>query len=171
MHLNQTYPITDILNLPIEIDRFIIDANIHKNQRANIIINHSNHLVMLDALFGYLTQQEQQCNLYKRYSTYTTPVDNIMTRPMWSKALGEYHCAIPVTGFYKWKQEHPQATPYYYQPKDNQIAYLAGFYNFNETNSNYSFSVLTCASQMQSQKEEHGMPLVMNYEQAMAWLD
>lgn len=169
--LNQLYSADDINLIKIDqiTNNLVSDPNIHKNRDANIIINKNGSNIIEIAQMGYLTTQKQAKNKLT-FNTYNARLEKIFDAKLWSQAFLKTHCLIPVSGFYAYVDNHPQAIPYQYSSEESEITYLAGFYNYDKKLKKYSFAIITCESDNQTKDTPNRFPLMVKGNVARSWL-
>ena len=55
--------------------------------------------------------------------------ETLAERPMFRGLIRHNRCLVPASGFYEWKKEGDQKTPYYLRLKDEEIFAFAGLYD------------------------------------------
>ncbi|SDV50475.1 SOS response-associated peptidase [Chitinasiproducens palmae] len=99
----------------------------------------------------------------------------------WKRLFNAGRCLIPADGWYEWVTERSRKQPYYIQPKASVPLYFAGLSSVaterRETSSAPAsgtvdgFVIVTDAAAGGMLDVHDRRPLVLNPEEAMAWLD
>ena len=169
--INQLYSADDLklVNLHQVTNNLITDPNIHKNKPANIILNKGGINIATTATMGYLTSEMQRRTKFT-FNTYNARAEDMTDSTLWLQAFCETHCLIPVSGFYGFVDNHPQAIPYMYSPQEDAVTYLAGYYNYNKKSDSYSFAIITCETNYQTKDTPNRLPLMVKGDSARDWL-
>lgn len=81
--------------------------------------------------------------------------------PIWNSAKNK-RCVVPIEGYFEWKKDGSEKTPYYVHSSLSSLMYLVGFYSHNtlfehnfQPNSSYfsSFTIITGPAQSTDQKD------------------
>lgn len=176
--INQCYTCKGLesLNITNNPTYIINDPNIGKNDCANIIVNIKGENKMVTGAMGYLPLHAQKKSpKHKKYDTFNARTETIKERTLWRNAINKYHCAIPVAGFYKWEIIGWQKNPYIVEHQNNEITYLAGFFNYveNEVGENvaYRFAILTSSYQVPELPNNTRMPFKLEAHHVASWLN
>jgi len=96
-------------------------------------------------------------------------------KPSFKHAFRQRRCLVPVDGWYEWLREGKNKQPYYHCRKDKQIIWLAGLWEnwvSKETGENIrSFTILTQEASGKAAKIHNRMPVFINPDEALSWLD
>jgi putative SOS response-associated peptidase YedK len=101
--------------------------------------------------------------------------DTIDEKKLFAKAFRERRCLILANGFFEWKKEGGNSIPYYFKRKDDQMFTIAGIYNSYEDEEDgetkYQFAVITTEANEEVGKIFHRMPVILEPEDELRWLD
>lgn len=91
--------------------------------------------------------------------------ESVLTKPMFSKAITNQRCVIPVRHFYEWDSAKTKVTFSY---EDETIMYLAGFYDYFEGKPR--FIIMTREANDSVKDVHHRMPLIITESDIPLWL-
>ncbi len=102
-------------------------------------------------------------------NTNNTRTDNLASR-MWSAALRERRCIVPMSIFYEWKHlPSGIKEPYAFHRKDDGVMWVAGIYERAEQHGP-CYSTLTTEPATVAKPIHDRMLAVLDYEDALAYL-
>lgn len=99
-------------------------------------------------------------------------VETLAEKPMFRDYYQERRCLVPTTGFYEWKREGKQKTPFHVTSPESPILVLAGIWaGWGKGDERlYSFTVLTRPAEGPVAELHNRMPVVMPLAQTERWL-
>ncbi len=103
---------------------------------------------------------------------YNARSETAHEKPSFKKAFTN-RCLIPATGFYEWKKSKNRKSPYFVQPIDMSIFYLAGIYDKAEIDGHVikSVTILTTEPNNLIKKIHNRMPVIIEKKNLEFWLD
>ncbi len=103
---------------------------------------------------------------------YNARSETAHEKPSFKKAFTN-RCLIPATGFYEWKKSKNRKSPYFVQPIDMSIFYLAGIYDKAEIDGHVikSVTILTTEPNYLIKKIHNRMPVIIEKKNLEFWLD
>jgi putative SOS response-associated peptidase YedK len=117
-----------------------------------------------------------------RKNTLNAKSETVFSKPSFSESIIERRCLVLASGFYEWKsikfgkKEHKY--PYYISLKNNELFVFAGIWDYNiniQTGSETrSFAIITTKANglmAQIHNNKKRMPLILDPEKAVSWLD
>lgn len=100
-------------------------------------------------------------------------IEGILSKPSFRKPIRYHRCLIPATGFYEWKKEPNEKSPYYIHRKDGDLFAVAGIFDEwagAEAEPMKSFAIVTTAPNEFMAQVHNRMPVILAPEQEAAWL-
>ncbi|MGH8065723.1 MAG: SOS response-associated peptidase [Candidatus Entotheonellia bacterium] len=88
--------------------------------------------------------------------------------------MSHHRCLVPASGFYEWRAEGRDKTPYYIHPQGEQFCAFAGLYDVwinAQGEEVYAFTIITTASDAFMARLHHRMPVVLERDLEDDWLD
>src|SRR6056297_1198820 len=108
------------------------------------------------------------------YSMINARADTVDTKRSYKPCFEKYRCLVPASGFYEWKGEEGDKTPYYIHPTNEPMFAMAGIYNVWESPDGEripTYSIITTDAN-DKLAEIHGrMPVMLLREEWNDWLD
>ncbi len=113
-----------------------------------------------------------------RFKTFNARIETIHEKASFKKASDNGRCAVPVDGWFEWKEVNGKKYPYYIYREDKKPFLLAGLWEkwINRENERKyeTFSVITTVAQglcakIHNTKER--MPFILDKNNASFWLD
>ena len=98
--------------------------------------------------------------------------EDSLAKPMWSSALRERRCFVPVSGYFEWTTPplRKSKVPYAFALPNEREMYLAALW---EPSKQYGacFSVVTSAASASHALIHERMPVILSPQQAERWID
>lgn len=108
----------------------------------------------------------------KMATPFNTVSETAMAKPSWRKSLTERRCIVPATGFYEWTGPKSDRRPIHFTRRDGKPLLLAGVFDEAKGDDRpLAFSVLTTTPNATLELIHDRMPVILDVEQALAWLD
>tara|TARA_B100001250_G_scaffold92909_1_gene77371 strand:- start:754 stop:1374 length:621 start_codon:yes stop_codon:yes gene_type:complete len=92
-------------------------------------------------------------------------LETINEKISFKKLIKLSRCVIPADGFYEWKREEKNKTPYYFFRKDKKNIYFAGIYEKNE------FCLITEQARENISQIHHRQPVIINEKDINRYLN
>ncbi|OGC45246.1 hypothetical protein A2V49_01440 [candidate division WWE3 bacterium RBG_19FT_COMBO_34_6] len=108
------------------------------------------------------------------YQLINTRRESLIEKPIFLKIFLHQRCLIPATGFYEWKTEGKNKTPYKLWLKNIELFSFAGIYNILVDTENKlfkNFSIITTMPNDLVEKVHNRMPVIFDEEQEKIWLE
>lgn len=80
---------------------------------------------------------------FKAFRTFNAREESLQSSRMWSYCCNHKRCVIPVSGYYEWKANGKNKTPFYVTRKDNRLMFLAGMYDYVKKDDLYTYTIIT----------------------------
>jgi putative SOS response-associated peptidase YedK len=99
--------------------------------------------------------------------------ETIFEKPFFAGSIRSKRCLVPADGFYEWKREGQQKTPFRIQLKGNKLFAFAGIYDVWQGREEEikTFSLITTAANSLVANVHHRMPVILRSQQEAVWLD
>ncbi len=95
--------------------------------------------------------------------------ETVWQKKSFAKLMVKKRIAIPVNGFYEWRQEKNVTKPYYFSAVDLSFCFLAGVFTITEDNQ-FQCSVITNAAGKVMAPVHHRSPVIISPESLKDWL-
>ncbi|TIA90823.1 hypothetical protein E3P99_01378 [Wallemia hederae] len=93
--------------------------------------------------------------------------------PLWNSLKSTKRCVIPVDGFFEWLLQGKEKIPHFTKRKDNHMMLFAGLHDRFQTKEQTidSFTIITTSASKQFEAIHNRMPVILDKEGALKWLD
>lgn len=108
------------------------------------------------------------------YSMINSRAETLFEKPTFKKPAIEGRCLIPATGYYEWKKEGDEKTPFYYTLPGRELFSFAGIYLTRkdaEGKDLKTFSIITCEPNELCAQVHDRMPVILTKDEEKDWLD
>ena len=92
-------------------------------------------------------------------------LETLMEKVSFKKLIQTSRCLIVADGYYEWKRENKDKTPYYFTKFDSGLMFFAGIHQNNQ------FSIITREATKNVKEIHHREPLIINTEQISNYLN
>ena len=99
--------------------------------------------------------------------------ETITTKPSFKNLIYQNRCVVLCDGYYEWKQDGINKSPYFIQREDHCLMLLAGLWTVWRSSSNYVFTytILTTNPQEDIAHIHNRMPVVLNKSKMEMWIN
>src|SRR5699024_3196096 len=109
------------------------------------------------------------------YSLINARSETIDSKKSYKHYVKNQRCLIPASGFYEWKGEKANKTPFYVHPTQEQIFAFAGIYSRwrmpDSSRVISSYTIITTQANKPMEELHHRMPAMLFNEEWQQWLD
>ena len=110
------------------------------------------------------------------YKMINAKCETVAEKPSYKKLLTSRRCIIPADGFYEWKGEKPNKTPFHIHMKDRSVFGIAGLWSpWRPKGSDdpwlHTCTVITTTNNELMAPIHDRMPVILDAEAAEAWLN
>jgi putative SOS response-associated peptidase YedK len=101
-------------------------------------------------------------------------VETLAQRPAFRSLLAAYRCLVPACGYYEWKTDGREKTPYYIYPKSNESSAFAALYNVwtkPDGEELYTFTIITKDADEFMAHLHNRLPVILERDLEDDWLD
>jgi putative SOS response-associated peptidase YedK len=153
------------------LDSLIARYNISPGQMVPVIIANSPCRIVLMrwGLIPHWAKDDKTA-----YKMINARVETLTQRPAFRGLLSHNRALVPACGYYEWKAEGRDKTPYYIHPQSEPFVAFAGLYDvwIHPTGEElYTFTIITTDADESMPKLHNRMPVILARELEDAWLD
>ena len=108
------------------------------------------------------------------YKMINARIETVADKAAFKYALSKRRCLVPMDGFYEWKKNGKQKTPYRIVLKDQDLFCCAGLWETWKAPDGTKIKSFTILTQTPSASIAHihdRMPAILTQDQEMSWLD
>src|SRR5215475_5313923 len=101
-------------------------------------------------------------------------VETLTQKPAFRSLVAANRCLVPASGYYEWKGDGRNKTPYYIHPKSNQFFAFAGLYDVwakPDGEELYTFIIITKDADEFMAHLHNRMPIILERDIEDDWLD
>jgi putative SOS response-associated peptidase YedK len=92
-------------------------------------------------------------------------LETLMEKVSFKKLIQTSRCLVIADGYYEWKRQNKEKTPYYFTRSDSGLIFFAAIYQNNQ------FCIITREATDKIKEIHHREPLILNEEQISNYLD
>jgi putative SOS response-associated peptidase YedK len=162
------YGRVDITN---HLDSLIARYNIAPGQMVPVMIANSPRRVVL-MRWGLIPHWAKDAKT--AYKMINARVETLTQRPAFRSLLSHHRRLVPACGYYEWKAEGREKTPYYIHAQREPLVAFAGLYDTWITPDGEdlsTFTIITTEADPFMARLHNRMPVVLARELEEAWLD
>ncbi|QLL30548.1 hypothetical protein HG536_0A03660 [Torulaspora globosa] len=93
--------------------------------------------------WGLIPHWTKSVKDFKTYKTFNARVENLLESRMWAQCCKNKRCVIPLNGYYEWVTKGKKKIPYYVVRSDGKLAFVAGLYDYLESEDLWTYAVIT----------------------------
>ncbi|MCX6054561.1 MAG: SOS response-associated peptidase [Chloroflexi bacterium] len=108
------------------------------------------------------------------YKMINARAETVATKPSFKNAFARQRCLIPASGFYEWKQDGNQKTPYLFQLRDSRPVTFAGLWECwkdAEEKPLFTCTIITTEPNLVVADYHDRMPVILNEMDRWRWLE
>ncbi|SMN19168.1 similar to Saccharomyces cerevisiae YMR114C Protein of unknown function [Maudiozyma saulgeensis] len=125
--------------------------------------------------WGLIPHWSKKIGTFKGYTTFNARMENLLSSKIWHSCVSNKRCVVPISGYYEWlvKPHEKNKTPYYLRRRDNKILFLAGLFDYNETEQMFSYTIITGPAPEGLKWLHDRMPCVIEHDsdEWKQWMD
>jgi putative SOS response-associated peptidase YedK len=153
------------------LDSLVPRYNIAPGQMVPVVISHSPHRVVL-MRWGLIPHwAKDQKTAYKMINAR---VETLAQKPAFRSLVAANRCLVPASGYYEWKGDGRDKTPYYIHPNAHAYVAFAGLYDVwakPDGEELYTFTIITKDADEFMAHLHDRMPVILERELEDDWLD
>lgn len=107
------------------------------------------------------------------FKTINARIETITEKPAFREAFSKRRCLIPADGYYEWKKEGEEKTPYRITLNDERLFAFAGIWETWHNNAKplHSFSIITIPAPKKISHLHERMPVILSSQNEVNWLN
>ena len=108
------------------------------------------------------------------YKMINSRVEGIESRAAFKDSFVNKRCIVLADGYYEWKKDGKQKTPFLFQKNNREIFFFPGIwskYNTQDSDVIFSTSIITKKANNLMTEIHPRMPIILDEETAKKWLD
>ena len=160
-----TKPVTktaDIVKTSIKVeDRD--NYNAHPTQKLPIIKSYSNGKTLENYDWGLIPSWAKDKKDFR--PLINARLETLMEKVSFKKLIQTSRCLVLADGYYEWKRENKEKTPYYFTRSDSSLIFFAAIHQNNK------FCIITRDATDRVKEIHHREPLILCEEQISNYLD
>jgi len=137
--------------------------NAHPTQKLPIIKSYTNGKALENYDWGLVPSWAADKKDFK--PLINARLETLMEKISFKKLIQTSRCLVVADGYYEWKRENKEKTPYYFKRSDNSLIFFAAIYQNNQ------FCIITREATDKIKEIHHREPLILNEEQISNYLD
>ena len=127
--------------------------NAHPYQKLPVIKKYKNGNTLENLKWGIVPSWAKQ----KDFKALTNArLETIDEKVSFKKLIQLHRCVAVADGFYEWKREEKEKTPFYFMRNDKKTIFIAGIYENDE------FCLITEEAKTNVQEIHHRQPVILN---------
>jgi putative SOS response-associated peptidase YedK len=153
------------------LDSLVPRYNIAPGQLVPVVISHSPHraVLMRWGLIPHWAKDQKTA-----YKMINARVETLAQKPAFRSLVAANRCLVPASGYYEWKGDGRDKTPYYIHPNAHAYVAFAGLYDVwakPDGEELYTFTIITKDTDEFMAHLHDRMPVILERELEDDWLD
>jgi putative SOS response-associated peptidase YedK len=160
-----TKPVTktiDLVKTNIKVDDKN-NYNAHPAQKLPIIKSYTNGRTLENYEWGLVPSWAKDKKDFR--PLINARLETLMERVSFKGLIQTSRCLVVADGYYEWKRENKEKTPYYFTKSDNSLIFFAGIYQNNQ------FCIITKEATDAVKDVHHREPIILNEAQIFNYLN
>ena len=137
--------------------------NAHPTQKLPIIKSYTNGKTLENCDWGLIPSWAKDKKDFR--PLINARLETLMEKVSFKKLIQTSRCLVVADGYYEWKREHKEKTPYYLTRSDSSLIFFAAIHQNNQ------FCIITREASDKVKEIHHREPLILNEEQISNYLD
>ncbi len=129
--------------------------NAHPRQKLPVIKKYKNGNTLENLTWGLLPNWAKDKDK-KFKALINARLETIDEKVTFKKLIKDFRCVAVADGFYEWKREMKDKTPYYFTREDKKPIFFAGIYEIDQ------FCLITEKASENIQEIHHRQPVILN---------
>jgi putative SOS response-associated peptidase YedK len=160
-----TKPVTktaDLVKITIKVEDKD-NYNAHPTQKLPIIKSYTNGKTLENCNWGLVPSWATDKKDFR--PLINARLETLMEKVSFKKLIQTSRCLVVADGYYEWKRENKEKTPYYFTRSDNSLIFFAAIHQNNQ------FCIITREATDKIKEIHHREPLILNEGQISNFLD
>ena len=137
--------------------------NAHPAQKLPIIKSYTNGRALENYDWGLVPSWAKDKKDFR--PLINARLETLMEKVSFKKLIQTSRCLVVADGYYEWKREKKEKTPYYFTKADSGLMFFAGIHQNNQ------FCIITREASESVKEVHHREPFVINDEQISNYLN
>ena len=137
--------------------------NAHPTQKLPIIKSYTNGRALENYDWGLVPGWAKDKKDFR--PLINARLETLMEKVSFKKLIQTSRCLVVADGYYEWKRENKDKTPYYFTKDDSSLIFFAGIHQNNQ------FCVITREATDAIKEIHHREPLIISEEQVLDYLN
>tara|TARA_B110000238_G_C16008764_1_gene387872 strand:- start:202 stop:828 length:627 start_codon:yes stop_codon:yes gene_type:complete len=137
--------------------------NAHPTQKLPIIKSYTNGKTLENYNWGLVPSWATDKKDFR--PLINARLETLMEKVSFKKLIQTSRCLVVADGYYEWKRENKEKTPYYFTRSDSSLIFFAAIHQNNQ------FCIITREATDRVKEIHHREPLILNEEQISNYLD
>lgn len=151
-------------------DNYIPSYNIAPTQTSPILIDNGKRIVKL-MRWGLIPSWAKDEKFGARM--INARIETLTEKPSYRNLVLSNRCIVITDGYYEWKNNGPQKTPYYFKDPNDKLISMAGLYDVWKHPDGYtipSYTIITKKAQTDIASIHNRMPVIIPNTEIDIWL-
>jgi putative SOS response-associated peptidase YedK len=137
--------------------------NAHPTQKLPVIKSYSNGRTLENCEWGLVPSWATDKKDFR--PLINARLETLMEKVSFKKLIQTSRCLVIADGYYEWKRENKEKTPYYFTRSDSGLFFFAAIHQNNQ------FCIITREATDRVKEIHHREPLILNEDQISNYLD
>ena len=137
--------------------------NAHPTQKLPIIKSYTNGKALENCDWGLVPAWAKDKKDFR--PLINARLETLMEKVSFKNLIQTSRCLVVADGYYEWKRENKDKTPYYFTKDDSSLIFFAGIHQNNQ------FCVITREATDAIKEIHHREPLIISEEQILDYLN
>ena len=137
--------------------------NAHPTQKLPVIKSYTNGRALENYDWGLIPSWAKNKKDFR--PLINARLETLMEKVSFKKLIQTSRCLVVADGYYEWKRENKEKTPYYFTKVDSGLMFFAGIYQNNQ------FCIITRDATEIVKEVHHREPLILSKEQILNYLN
>ena len=137
--------------------------NAHPTQKLPIIKSYTNGRALENCEWGLIPSWAKDKRDFR--PLINARLETLVEKVSFKKLIQTSRCLVVADGYYEWKRENKEKTPYYFTRSDSSLMFFAAIHQNNQ------FCVITREATDNVKKIHHREPLILNEDKIQSYLD
>ena len=137
--------------------------NAHPSQKLPIIKLYTNGKTLENYDWGLVPSWAKDKKDFR--PLINARLETLMEKISFKKLIQTSRCLVVANGYYEWKRENKEKTPYYFTRSDNNLIFFAAIHQNNQ------FCIITREATDKVKEIHHREPLILGEDQISNYLD